>query len=219
MTTTRREFLWASAALAMTPALGRFASAAPLPREADIVVVGAGAAGIAAARRIQAANRKVVVVEADARLGGRCWTDNATFDVPFDRGARWLHNPETNPMVRLARASGLDISAAPLGQRIRVGLRNARPGETEYFLAALVRTNRAIDEASRRGDIACASVLPKDLGDWMGTADFVLGANGTGKDLRDVSTLDKARAQDRNAAIGCRQGTGTLVAKLGEQAP
>jgi monoamine oxidase len=219
MTITRRDLLAASAAAAVLPGLGSRAWGAPLPREADIVVIGAGAAGIAAARRVQAANRKVIVVEADTRLGGRCWTDNATFDVPFDRGARWLHNAETNPMVRLARASGLDISAAPLGQRIRVGLRNARPGETEYFLAALVRTNRAIDDASRRGDIACASALPKDLGDWADTAEFVLGANGTGKDLRDVSVVDRARAQDRNAAIGCRQGVGALVAKLGEQAP
>src|SRR5580700_2928360 len=219
MTITRRDLLAASAAAAVLPGLGSRAWGAPLPREADIVVIGAGAAGIAAARRVQAANRKVIVVEADTRLGGRCWTDNATFDVPFDRGARWLHNPETNPMVRLARASGLDISAAPLGQRIRVGLRNARPGETEYFLAALVRTNRAIDDASRRGDIACASALPKDLGDWADTAEFVLGANGTGKDLRDVSVVDRARAQDRNAAIGCRQGVGALVAKLGEQVP
>ena len=218
MTITRRDLLAASAA-AVLPSLGGRAWAAPLPREADIVVIGAGAAGIAAARRVQAANRKVLVVEADTRLGGRCWTDNATFDVPFDRGARWLHNPEINPMVRLARAAGLDISAAPLGQKIRVGLRNARPGEIEYFLAALVRTNRAIDEASRRGDIACASVLPKDLGDWAGAAEFVLGANGAGKDLVDVSVVDKARAQDRNAAIGCRQGVGALVAKLGEQAP
>jgi monoamine oxidase len=47
----------------------------------------------------------------------------------------------------------------------------------------------------------------------------VLGANGTGKDLRDVSVVDKARAQDRNAAIGCRQGIGALIAKLGEQLP
>jgi monoamine oxidase len=218
MTITRRDLLAASAA-AVLPSLGGRAWAAPLPREADIVVIGAGAAGIAAARRVQAANRKVLVVEADTRLGGRCWTDSATFDVPFDRGARWLHNPEINPMVRLARAAGLDISAAPLGQKIRVGLRNARPGEIEYFLAALVRPNRAIDEASRRGDIACASVLPKDLGDWAGAAEFVLGANGAGKDLVDVSVVDKARAQDRNAAIGCRQGVGALVAKLGEQAP
>ena len=219
MTTTRRDFLWASAALAMTPALGRRASAAPLPREADIVVIGAGAAGIAAARRIQAANRKVIVVEAATRLGGRCWTDSTTFDAPFDRGARWLHNPETNPMVKLARNAGLDIFAAPLGQKIRIGQRYARPGETEYFLAALVRANRAIDEASRKGDVACASALPKDLGDWAGTTEFVLGANGTGKDLRDVSVVDKARAQDRNAAIGCRQGIGALIAKLGEPIP
>src|SRR5579859_1386782 len=131
MAITRRDLLRPSAAVAVLPAIGSRAWGASLPREADIVVIGAGAAGIAAARRVQAANRKVVVVEADARLGGRCSTDSGTFDVPFDRGARWLHNPETNPMVRLARSAGLDISAAPLGQRIRVGLRNARPGETE----------------------------------------------------------------------------------------
>ena len=47
----------------------------------------------------------------------------------------------------------------------------------------------------------------------------MLGANATGKDLKDVSAIDKVRAQDRNAAIACRQGLGALIAKLGEQAP
>jgi monoamine oxidase len=217
---TRRDFLSASAALAALPALGADAWGAPLPREADIVVIGAGAAGIAAARRIQAANRKVIVVEASSQIGGRCLTDTASFEAPFDRGARWLHNPDTNPMIKLARDAGLDIHAAPLGQKIRIGRRNARAGETEEFLAALVRANRAIDDASRgRADVSCASVLPKDMGDWAGTAEFVLGANATGKDLKDVSAIDKARAQERNAAIGCRQGLGTLIAKLGEQVP
>jgi monoamine oxidase len=220
MTMTRRDFLSASAGLAATPALGARAWGAPLPREADIVVIGAGAAGIAAARRILAANRRVIVVEALSQIGGRCLTDTSTFEVPFDRGARWMHNPDTNPMIRLARNAGLDVSAAPLGQKIRIGRRNARAGETEEFLAALVRANRAIDEASRgKADVACASVLPKDLGDWAGTAEFVLGANATGKDLKDVSVIDKARAQERNAAIACRQGLGTLVAKLAEQVP
>jgi monoamine oxidase len=221
MTMTRRDFLSASAALALTPAFGAGAWGAPLPREADIVVIGAGAAGIAAARRIQAANRRVIVVEAAAQIGGRCLTDSTTFEVPFDRGARWLHNPDTNPMIKLARNAGLDISAPPLGQKIRIGRRYARAGETEEFLAALVRANRAIDDASRGGkpDASCASVLPKDLGDWAGTAEFVLGANGTGKDLKDVSVIDKVRAKDRNAAIACRQGLGVLIAKLGEQVP
>jgi len=217
---TRRDFLSASAALAAAPVFGASAFAAPLPREADIVVIGAGAAGIAAARRILAANRRVIVVEAAGQIGGRCLTDTTSFGLPFDRGARWMHNPDTNPMIKLARSAGLDIAAAPPGQKIRVGRRNARAGETEEFLAALVRANRAIDEASRgRADVACASVLPKDLGDWAGTAEFVLGANATGKDLRDVSVIDKARAQDRNAALVCRQGLGTLIAKLGEQVP
>ena len=220
MTMTRRHFLSASAALAVTPALsGGRAGAAPLPREADIVVVGAGAAGIAAARRIMAANRKVIVVEASNQIGGRCQTDVSTFDVPFDRGARWMHNPETNPMIKLARSAGLEITTAPQGQKIRIGRRNARPGETEEFLAALVRANRAIDDAARRFDVSCASVLPKDLGVWADTAEFTLGANFSGKDLKDISVGDKARAQDRNTAIACRQGLGTLIAKLGEQVP
>ncbi len=215
MTMTRRDFLGAAVGLAAAPAFG-----APLPREADIVVIGAGAAGIAAARRILAANRKVIVVEAASQIGGRCVTDTATFGVPFDRGARWMHNPDTNPMIKLARAAGLDISAAPLGQKIRIGRRYARAGETEEFLAALVRANRAIDDASHgKADVACASVLPNDLGDWAGTAEFVLGANATGKDLKDISAVDKAHGLDRNAAIACRQGLGTLIAKLGEQLP
>jgi len=220
MTMTRRRFLSASAALAVTPVFsGGRAGAAPLPREADIVVIGAGAAGIAAARRIMAANRKVIVVEASNQIGGRCQTDVSTFDVPFDRGARWMHNPETNPMIKLARSAGLEITTAPQGQKIRIGRRNARPGETEEFLAALVRANRAIDDAARRFDVSCASVLPKDLGVWADTAEFTLGANFSGKDLKDISVGDKARAQDRNTAIACRQGLGTLIAKLGEQVP
>jgi monoamine oxidase len=221
MTMTRRDFLSASAALAVTPALGASAWGAPLPREADIVVIGAGAAGIAAARRVMAANRRVIVVEAAGQIGGRCLTDTATFDVPFDRGARWMHNPDTNPMIRLARSAGFEVYPAPPGQKIRIGRRNTRAGETEEFLAAMVRANRAIDDASRgKADVSCASALPRDLGDWAGTAEFVLGANATGKDLKEISAIDRARAPDRsNAPIACRQGLGALITRLGEQVP
>jgi monoamine oxidase len=219
MTMTRRSFLSASAAFVATPVLYGRAFAAPLPREADIVVVGAGAAGIAAARRIQAANRKVIVVEAANQVGGRCITDTTSFDVPFDRGARWMHNPDTNPVIRLARSAGLEIITAPSGQKIRIGRRNARAGETEDFLATLVKANRALDEASRRGDISCAAALPKELGDWSGTVEFTLGANFAGKDLKDLSVVDKVRAGDHNVVFACRQGMGTLIAKLGEQLP
>jgi monoamine oxidase len=219
MTMTRRGFVSASAAFAATPMIGASALAVALPREADIVVIGAGAAGIAAARRIMAANRKVIVVEATGQVGGRCLTDVSTFEVPFDRGARWMHNPDSNPMIKLARAAGLEITTAPSGQKIRIGRRYARAGETEDFLATLVRTNRAFDDASRKLDGSCAAALPKDLGDWAGTIEFALGANFAGKDLKDFSVVDKVRAQDRSSVFACRQGLGTLIAKLGEQVP
>jgi monoamine oxidase len=219
MTMTRRGFLSASAAVASAPLLGGRAWGAPLPREADIVVIGAGAAGIAAARRIVAANRKALVIEAADQIGGRCITDNSSFNVPFDRGARWLHNPDANPMLKLARSVGLEIATAPSGQKIRIGRRNARAGETEDFLATLVRTNRAIDEASRKFDASCASALPKDLADWAGTIEFTLGAGFAGKDLKDFSIVDKVRAQDRSVVFACRQGMGTLIAKLAEGIP
>jgi monoamine oxidase len=219
MTISRRAFLSASAAFALAPALHRQARAAPVPREADIVVIGAGAAGIAAARRIAAANRQAIVIEAADRIGGRCLTDTATFEVPFDRGARWLYGPDSNPLVKLARNSGIETFPAPPGQKIRIGRRNARAGETEDFLATLVRANRAIDDLSRRADMACAAALPKDLGDWAATVEFVLGAYATGKDLKDLSAMDQVRAEDRNAAVGCRQGVGALIGKLGETVP
>jgi len=223
MTISRRRLLegllGASASLAVLPTLGGRAVAA-LPREAEIVVVGAGAAGIAAARRIVAAGRKVIVVEATSQVGGRCLTDSSTFAMPFDRGARLLHNPDSNPLVRLARQAGFAVAPAPAGQKIRIGRRNARPRETEDFLATLVRASRAIGDAARgKTDVSCAAALPKDLGDWAATIDFVLGPLATGKDLRALSALDALRVQDRTSLIGCPQGLGTLLTKLAEQLP
>jgi len=83
-----------------------------------------------------------------------------------------------------------------------------------------VRANRAIDEAARgKVDVACATALPNDLGDWASTVDFTLGASATGKDLRDLSAMDRARMEERSAAIVCRQGLGALLARLGEGVP
>lgn len=218
MIITRRGFVVRSAAAALLP-FSPARAATALPRDAEIVIVGAGAAGIAAARRIVAANRKVLIVEAADRIGGRCITDT-TLGVPFDRGARWLYAPDANPLTRLVRQAGGELYPTAPGQKIRVGRRNSRAGETEDFLATLVRANRALDEASRgRIDIACAAAMPKDLGDWHGTVDFILGPYATGKDLKDLSVVDRQRMQDRSSALATRQGLGSMLAKLAEGLP
>lgn len=221
MTLSRRRLMQGSAALALAwplPAPAR--AAVPRPREVDVVVIGAGAAGIAAARRIMASGRSVLVLEAAGRLGGRCHTDTATFGLPFDRGARWLYDPDGNPLVRHAREAGLTLAPAPRGQKIRIGRRNARAGEAEELLATLVRANRALEAAVRgKADVAAATALPGDLGVWEGTARFVLGVLRTSKDLDDVSVADRERMAQRMASLVCREGVGALLAKLGEQVP
>src|SRR5262245_63309259 len=133
-TLTRRSFLAGSAAVAAAPVS---ATAAVQP-DFDVVIVGAGAAGVAAARRIAAAGRKFVVLEASDRWGGRCFTDMRCFRVPYERGARLLYTPDINPLAKLAVKAGLDIYPVPPSQRLRIGLRNAREGETEDFFANLL---------------------------------------------------------------------------------
>jgi monoamine oxidase len=213
---TRRSFIAGSAAVAASPGFG----AMPGSGEVDIVVVGAGAAGIAAARRIAAAGRRCVLVEATDRVGGRCITDTAAFGVPFDRGARWIHMPDSNPVAKLAPRPGFEIYPAPPGQHVRIGRRNARDRELEDYLASLVRSNAAIGEAGRgKADVSCAQALPKDLGDWRSTVEFVLGPFGCAKDLAEVSAFDLAKSADRDVDAYCRQGFGALLAKLAEGLP
>jgi monoamine oxidase len=220
---SRRSFLASAAAVAAGPALAapRLAPVLEVPRTGwvDAVIVGAGAAGIAAARRLAAARKRFVVIEAAEEIGGRCITDTKIFGVPYDRGAHWMYASDVNPLVKLGVQAGLEIYRAPPGQRVRIGRRYAREGEMEDFLAGLVRANAAIADAARKSDIACAQVLPKDLGDWRSTIEFVLGPYTCGKDLAEVSTVDLARAADRDNSAFCRQGFGAVLTKLSAGLP
>jgi monoamine oxidase len=212
---SRRSFLAASAAALAAPRLAFGA-----PGDIEIVVVGAGAAGIAAARKLTAAGRKVAVFEASNRIGGRCVTDTRTFGVPYDTGAHWIHSPDVNPLTRLAPRSAFDVYPAPPGMRFRIGRRNAREGEMEDFLSASVRARRAFADAARgKTDVACAQVLPKDLGEWRDSVEFFLGPFACGKELSDVSAVDFTRSAERDAGAFCRQGLGALLAKLAEGLP
>src|SRR5689334_3001018 len=124
---SRRTFLTASAAaFAAGPVLAAPSSRKGAPRSeqprsgsAEIVIVGAGGAGIAAARRLIAAGQRVVMLEAGTRVGGRCITDTRTFGVPYDRGAHWIYAADSNALVRLGRQAGIDLYSAPPGQRVR----------------------------------------------------------------------------------------------------
>lgn len=79
------------------------ASATPdnRPRTAEVIVIGAGMAGLAAARQLVDWDYDVILLEARDRIGGRTWTDHS-LGQPLDLGASWIHGVNKNPLTALA---------------------------------------------------------------------------------------------------------------------
>lgn len=73
-----------------------------------IFIVGAGVAGLSAARTLQQLGYASVILEARDRIGGRIWTDRS-WGVPLDLGASWIHGREGNPLTKLSDELGLRI--------------------------------------------------------------------------------------------------------------
>lgn len=72
----------------------------------DVIVVGAGVAGLTAARLMSSAGKRVVVIEARDRVGGRVWTHRADGRA-WDVGASWIHGITDSPVAAAAEAFGL----------------------------------------------------------------------------------------------------------------
>jgi monoamine oxidase len=181
------------------------------PGLVDAVVVGAGAAGLVAARELRRAGLAVRVLEARSRVGGRAWTDCETFGVPIDRGCAWLHAADENPWTDYARQRGFTVvERSPDWQRSigreRVSAELRARLDTDWD-----RATAAIAAAARAGrDVPASAVLPADLGFrplFDATMSWMMGV-----DTHHLSTADFAASEDSDVNWAVVEGLGAVVA-------
>ena len=212
---TRRHLLAGGLAATALPAWAR-----ALPKDPDVVVVGAGAAGLAAARTLIAEGKSVVVIEAADRIGGRAWTESGTFGVPFDHGCSWISAARGNPFAALARQWNFGlVDHSSAGEALFVGSRRANDAELKAYDSSWGAVQGALYEAGSKGlDVPAASVIPEGP-PFSGVSQTWIGPMDWGVDFWDLSTKDYFEAADALPSYMVRQGHGALVARLGEGLP
>lgn len=186
------------------------------PREADVAIIGAGAAGIAAARRCIAAGVTVAVVEARRRVGGRAVTVSLK-GHPIDLGPHWLHSGPVNPLVALGQARGEPIRRAPVDAHLFVRGRRASRAERRALDRAFALADRALTHHAKEPlDRDAASALPA-LGLWREPIVTVHGLV-SGRPLSEVSLKDFPSMEyaDNRFIAG---GLGAYVARLANGLP
>ena len=177
----------------------------------DVIVVGAGAAGLAAAHRLQDAGRKCVVLEARARPGGRAVTDHS-LDAPADLGAAWLHFAEANHWTRVAEKAGYSVirREPDWGPNAWIGSRPPTDAERKAASDNYLHYDSLITTAANEGrDVSLDEVLPRD--DYRPRFDAVM-TWAVGVESREISTVDLARYADSTHNWAVREGLGTVVA-------
>ncbi len=167
--------------------------------DVDVVVIGAGLAGLGAAAALREMGRSCVVLEASGRVGGRAWTTNPASlgGVWFDMGAVWFHDAEHNPMVPIATSAGdrLLRSDQIRVERTYVGARLINEDEARSYDGAWTRFEAAADELlGARADVSLADVthaLPDDP--WAATVEAWEGSVICAVDAAQFSARDWRR--------------------------
>jgi monoamine oxidase len=178
-------------------------------RQVDVAIVGGGAAGIAAARRLHAAGVGVLVIEAAGRLGGRAWT-RPVEGHSFDLGCGWLHSADRNPWTIIARDLGFTIDETLPPWGVQAGeLGFSRDDQRAALDAAATFANR-LRERPPASDRASDALVPD--GPWNGHLDAISGYV-SGAALDRISVADLVAYDDRDSGVNwrVREGFGAAI--------
>lgn len=182
----------------------------------EIVIIGAGAAGIGAARELMRLNVPFIVLEAKDRVGGRAYSETESLGHLWDHGCHWFHSANLNPLRAIAEEIGHLFQKQPRPFNANVfidGAWEARPIRQTYVWPALENIVRA--GASR--DVAAADLLDRGHAWYPMVRHWIQLMYSA--DPEAVSTRDAANYHDTGINLAVEGGYGALIAGLSDGLP
>jgi len=191
--------------------------------EADVIIIGAGASGLSAAKELARLGLSYIVVEGSHRIGGRAYSEEIAPGVWFDLGCSYLHQGDTNPFVAIADELGVTIGKehGDLFKENKLSLYEdgalLNPGEREAFLSNQNECYAAIHAAADRSeDVAIVDLLDLESKYAMTYANIM--ASTYAQDIDQISSIEVATFKE-GPDIPILNGYGNLVAAWGHDIP
>lgn len=187
--------------------------------ESDVIIIGAGASGLSAAKELTRLGLSYTVVEGSHRIGGRAYSEEIVPGVWFDLGCSYLHQGETNPFVAIADELGVALGKdkGDIFDERNIGLyKNGVPlnsAEREAYSAYLAECFAAVTAAADRGeDVAIVDLV--DIENEFATILMHNWADSCARDIDEISSVDFANFAE-GSDIPVLNGYGNLVAAWG----
>jgi monoamine oxidase len=193
-----------------------------LPSEVDVAIIGAGAAGLGAARALENSGLSLIVLEARMRVGGRGHTIMAAPDITFDLGCGWLHSADRNAFVKIAEQLNFEIDKTRPPWRQQSFDTGFPLQERLDFIKALDafydRAEAAARDLKKTGSDGAASNYLEPGNRWNPMID-ALSTYINGCELDSVSIQDVDDYEDTEINWRIRRGYGALMVAYGAPCP
>ena len=186
----------------------------------DVIIIGAGAAGLASTEHLIKSGKKVICLEASNRIGGRALTDNNIFGEPYDLGALWLDNGDTNPF-KLHGEKKSDFNLYKERSEEMYDLYSGQKRISKDGNIWKVYDGIQASIAKTRKDISPLEIAPYQDNRWFDTMHMMIGAWEMGKDFSDYSCKDFNYDYEIpiSAPWHCKEGFGSLVVDMFKKTP
>jgi monoamine oxidase len=184
---------------------------------ADVVIVGAGPAGLAAALQLQNSGLEVIHLEARDRIGGRTHSVSIGRHKGIDVGAHWLHAYQANPLVKEARKRGIALNTADKWPIVIDGDEILGTWGQMKLWRAWRKIDKGIVRIADYHPEASADLAFDKTDRWQILAGELHGTHACGIDLSQVSVEDFSNAMDSEDRF-VEGGYGALVAAAGAEA-